>query len=111
MVHDELEDFATPVKACAVIEDDVYDNEQYNNEESDDDDEMMNYNDEYFYWLLRLGDPTNTSDTPEVVAHFSSFLSSFFFFLYKKIFEMMNLSYQKKPEYEANRDNFSARTK
>jgi hypothetical protein len=51
MVHDELEDFATPVKAPYVVDSYVYDNEQYNNEESDSDEDEMDYNndDEYFY--------------------------------------------------------------
>lgn len=51
MVHDELEDFATPVKVQCFFDRYVYDNEQYNNEESaSDDDEMdYNYDDEYFY--------------------------------------------------------------
>lgn len=48
MAHDELEDFATPVREA---EAEVYDNEQYNNEASDSDEEEMyyNYDDEYFY--------------------------------------------------------------
>ena len=43
MVHDELEDFATPF---TVIYDDIllYDNDQFNNEASD-----SNYGDENFY--------------------------------------------------------------
>jgi hypothetical protein len=47
MVHDELEDFATPIPARPIIEDEVYSNERYNHESDSDDD--MNYNDEYFY--------------------------------------------------------------
>lgn len=52
MVHDELDDFATPVKVQYFFDDYVYDNEQYNNEESESDDDEMDYNydDEYFYW-------------------------------------------------------------
>lgn len=52
MVHDELEDFATPVMMHRTFDDDdVYDNEQYNNEESgSEDDEMYyNYDGDYFY--------------------------------------------------------------
>jgi hypothetical protein len=49
MVHDELEDFATPIPARPIIEDDVYDNERFNNESDSDSDDDMNYNDEYFY--------------------------------------------------------------
>lgn len=51
MVHDELDDFATPVKVQYFFDDYVYDNEQYNNEESESDDDEMDYNydDEYFY--------------------------------------------------------------
>ncbi|CRK88934.1 CLUMA_CG002567, isoform A [Clunio marinus] len=50
MVHDELEDFATPVRQD--FDNFVYDNIQYNNEESDSDEDEMdyNYNDEYFYY-------------------------------------------------------------
>lgn len=50
MVHDELEDFATPVMVRR--ETFVYDNEQYNNEQSESDEDEMDYNydDEYFYW-------------------------------------------------------------
>lgn len=50
MVHDELEDFATPVKIQMFV-DDFYDNEQYNEESESDWDEMYyNYDDdEYFY--------------------------------------------------------------
>lgn len=50
MVHDELQDFATPVMVQRV-DDNVYDNEQYNNEESESDDDEMyyNYDGEYFY--------------------------------------------------------------
>lgn len=52
MVHDELEDFATPVKVQNVVDKYAYDNEQFNNEESESDDDEMDYNygDEYFYW-------------------------------------------------------------
>lgn len=51
MVHDELEDFATPF---TVVYDDnflLYDNEQFNDEASDSDEGEMDYNygDEYFY--------------------------------------------------------------
>lgn len=56
MVHDELEDFATPFSAVYPYEEDdeyVYDNDKYNNESSDsDDDSEMDYNydgDDYFY--------------------------------------------------------------
>lgn len=51
MVHDELEDFATPVKVQRFVDSDVYDNEQFNNEmsDSDDDDVYYNYDSEYFY--------------------------------------------------------------
>jgi len=50
MVHDELEDFATPVMVQRIV-DDVYDNEQFNNEESESDEDEMyyNYDGEYFY--------------------------------------------------------------
>lgn len=49
MVHDELDDFASPVMVRRVM--DIYDNEQYNNEvsESADDEMDYNYDDEYFY--------------------------------------------------------------
>lgn len=53
MVHDELEDFATPYTIVYPYDNDeyVYDNEQFNNESSDSMDEEMDYNygDEYFY--------------------------------------------------------------
>jgi hypothetical protein len=53
MVHDELEDFATPYYVAHYCDDenDVYDNEQFNNEASDSDNSEMDYNygDEYFY--------------------------------------------------------------
>lgn len=51
MVHDELEDFATPVKVRRDFDAFIYDNEQFNNEESSSDDDEMDYNydDEYFY--------------------------------------------------------------
>lgn len=52
MMHDELEDFATPHMIAHHNENEyVYDNEQYNNESSDSDDSEMDYNygDEYFY--------------------------------------------------------------
>lgn len=51
MVHDELEDFATPVIVQRTNDDNVYDNEQFNNEESgSEDDEMYyNYDGDYFY--------------------------------------------------------------
>jgi hypothetical protein len=51
MVHDELEDFATPVMVRRMDDDNVYDNEQFNNEESGSDDDEMDYNydNEYFY--------------------------------------------------------------
>jgi hypothetical protein len=51
MVHDELEDFATPF-TVVYHQDDflLYDNDQFNNEASDSEDEMdYNYGDEYFY--------------------------------------------------------------
>lgn len=52
MVHDELEDFASPVLVRPAVEEDVYDNERYNNEESESESDEMDYNydDEYFYW-------------------------------------------------------------
>lgn len=53
MVHDELEDFATPVMVQRTYDDeDVYDNERFNNEESgsEDDDMYYNYDGDYFYW-------------------------------------------------------------
>ena len=53
MVHDELEDFATPYSIVYQYDNDeyVYDNEQFNNESSDSMDSEMDYNygDEYFY--------------------------------------------------------------
>jgi hypothetical protein len=53
MVHDELQDFATPYSIVHRYNDDerVYDNEQFNDESSDSDDCEMDYNygDEYFY--------------------------------------------------------------
>lgn len=53
MVHDELEDFATPYSIAPLNDNDeyVYDNEQFNNESSDSTDSEMDYNygDEYFY--------------------------------------------------------------
>jgi hypothetical protein len=53
MVHDELEDFATPYSIVYPSDNDeyVYDNEQFNNESSDSMDSEMyyNYGDEYFY--------------------------------------------------------------
>jgi hypothetical protein len=53
MVHDELEDFATPYTIVYPYDNDeyVYDNEQFNNESSDSMDSEMDYNygDEYFY--------------------------------------------------------------
>lgn len=52
MVHDELEDFATPFTVVYHHDDDflLYDNDQFNNEASDSEDEMdYNYGDEYFY--------------------------------------------------------------
>lgn len=51
MVHDELEDFATPVKVQMFV-DEFYDNEKYNNEESESEADELYYNyddDEYFY--------------------------------------------------------------
>jgi hypothetical protein len=52
MIHDELDDFATPY-SIVYHEIDVYDNDKYNNETSDSDDSEMDYNygdDEYFYY-------------------------------------------------------------
>lgn len=51
MVHDELEDFASPVMVQRMVDDEVYDNEMFNNAEtdSDDDDMYYNYDGEYFY--------------------------------------------------------------
>lgn len=51
MVHDELEDFATPVVAQRMVDDEIYNNEMFNNVEtdSDDDDMYYNYDGEYFY--------------------------------------------------------------
>lgn len=51
MVHDELEDFATPVMVQWIVDENLYNNEQYNNEESESDDDEMyyNYDGEYFY--------------------------------------------------------------
>lgn len=54
MVHDELEDFATPFTVIYQDDNDflLYNNEQFNNEASDSDDEEMDYNyydEEYFY--------------------------------------------------------------
>lgn len=56
MVHDELDDFATPYSVVYPYDDMdeyVYNNDKFNNEssgDSDDDTEMdYNYGDEYFY--------------------------------------------------------------
>lgn len=51
MVHDELEDFATPVMVQRMVDSEIYDNEMFNNVEtdSDDDDMYYNYEGEYFY--------------------------------------------------------------
>lgn len=49
MVHDELEDFATPIVRQFVV--DEFDNDQFNEGSASegDDDVYYNYDDEYFY--------------------------------------------------------------
>lgn len=51
MVHDELEDFASPILIRQIVDENFYDNEQYNNEDSESESDEMdyNYNDDYFY--------------------------------------------------------------
>jgi len=108
MVHDELEDFATPVKAQCVIDAYVYDNEQFNNEESDSDEEEMDYNydDEYFYWLSSPAMLQNQPLEVKISYFFNFFPHGLEVFCFCKFIAIFLTKKLKKKETKMMKNNF-----